>query len=101
MENSDQPVRCGCGGEAMLLVDMNNYSIMCRKCGISTENYDTKTEAITAWNKAMGADKRSDLAITKGYWMVTYDGLHCSICNYKLDTTAVPDICPHCRAEMK
>ena len=39
----------------MLLVDMNDYSIMCMKCGISTDNYDTKTEAITAWDRAMGA----------------------------------------------
>ena len=55
MTDELKPVRCGCGGEAMLLVDMNNYSIMCRKCGINTENYDTEAEAIMAWNKAMGA----------------------------------------------
>ena len=56
MTDELKPVRCGCGGEAMLLVDMNNYSIMCRKCGISTENYDTEAEAVQAWNRAMGTE---------------------------------------------
>lgn len=41
-----------------------------------------------------------DINNNKGYWRVTYDGLHCSICNYKLDTTAIPDICPSCGAKM-
>lgn len=38
--------------------------------------------------------------ITNGYWCVTYDGLHCSVCNYKLDTTAIPNICPNCGVKM-
>ena len=63
MTDELKPVRCGCGGEAMLLVDMNNYSIMCRKCGISTENYDTETEAIGAWNTAMGAGTNSVVSV--------------------------------------
>ena len=39
-------------------------------------------------------------AANNGYWCVTYDGLHCSVCNYKLDITAIPNICPSCGAKM-
>lgn len=96
-----KPVRCGCGGEAILdcyLGDLhrsNLYYIYCAKCDIRTSNYLSEAEAVEAWNRAMGAGK-SEIAITKGYWMTTYDGLHCSVCNYKCETTALPEVCPHC-----
>lgn len=106
------PVNCGCGGEAKIdyvLQPDGIYmvNVYCKNCGTKTIPFWAREKdlaidyAVTTWNKAMGKDKRSDLTITKGYWMVTNDGLHCSICNYKLDITAVPDICPHCGARMR
>lgn len=35
----------------------------------------------------------------KGHWM-WIDGVRCSVCNYKLQTTGVPFYCPHCGARM-
>lgn len=111
MSEELKPVRCGCGGEAK--VESANgydpfaekkipnlwYGVICRKCKIQTKSYYTEAEAIQAWNRAMGAGK-SQIAITKGHWVVTYDGLYCSVCNYKCETTAVPNVCPHCGTYM-
>ena len=53
-------VRCGCGGEASVDYFIGepsegaSYMVYCRKCEIQTMSYDTMTEAITAWNIAMG-----------------------------------------------
>lgn len=98
MSEELKTVRCGCGGEASCYFTHywgKCFSVQCSECGIETKPYDTEDEAIMAWNKAMGAGK-SEIAITKGYWMTTYDGLHCSVCNYKCETTALPEVCPHC-----
>ena len=101
------PVRCGCGGEATVdcyLGDLDKndlYYVYCPECNIQTANYLIEAEAITAWNRAMSGARRDKIAITKGYWRVTYDGLYCSVCNYKCETTALPDVCPHCGTSMK
>ena len=60
---TDELKRCGCGGEA----SVRNYTrtdhtedpyhyVQCDECRISTVLYLTEAEAITAWNKAMGAN---------------------------------------------
>ena len=36
-----------------------------------------------------------------GYWISSYSGLHCSVCNYKCETTNIPTYCPNCGAEME
>lgn len=61
------PVRCGCGGEAVLntgkiitATGEHLANVKCKKCGIaipvkvSLDQSEAKSEAITAWNKAMG-----------------------------------------------
>ena len=53
MTSVSKPVPCGCGGEAMLYVSWNYYCVICKKCGISTDNYGSETEAVCAWNRAM------------------------------------------------
>ena len=61
--NELKPVNCGCGGEAQVFLPFTNnsvYMIECKKCGICTSAYDTEAEAITAWNKAMWADRCCD-----------------------------------------
>ena len=32
-----------------------DHTVYCSKCNIETQMYDTEAEAITAWNRAMGA----------------------------------------------
>ena len=53
--NELKPVRCGCGGEA--IVDQTDgydeYQVYCPKCFMSSGTFNTEAEAITAWNTAM------------------------------------------------
>ena len=51
-----EPVRCGCGGEAMLYVSpiTTRRLLQCESCKIETAFYDSEAEAIEAWNMAMG-----------------------------------------------
>lgn len=106
MNDKLKPVRCGCGGEAKVITKLVSFApierkrVFCSKCYISTEWMKSEAEAITAWNRAMGAGK-DDVAITKGNWMMTYDGLHCSVCNYKCETTALSEVCPHCGTRLE
>ena len=63
MSEELKPVNCGCGGEAK--VDQTDgydeYQVYCPKCFMSSGTFNTEAEAIQAWNKAMGADKVSEL----------------------------------------
>ena len=71
-----KPIHCGCGGEA-IVHDCDQYDsfamlywVSCEKCGITTETYDDKAEAIKAWNRAMGGrdlDKEVKEAYRRGY----------------------------------
>ena len=113
MTDELKPVKCGCGGEAK--VEWSNgydpftekripklwYGVICKKCKIQTKSYYTEAEAITAWNRAMGSTEKSSTVERTGHWIATYDGLHCSVCNYKCETTYVPYVCPRCRADMR
>ncbi len=101
MTDELKPVRCGCGGEAFVSINgFIEYHVVCALCGMRTDWFRSKDKAIEAWNRAMGAGK-DDIAITKGTWMRTLDGFHCSVCFYKCETTALPDVCPHCGADMR
>ena len=57
MTDELKPVRCGCGGEALMSHGMSNgrndCMIVCTGCGIATRYFDTEAEAIEAWNLAM------------------------------------------------
>lgn len=58
MGNEIKITNCGCGGKAQVFFPFTNnsvYMIECKKCGICTSAYETETEAIQAWNKAMSA----------------------------------------------
>lgn len=53
-----KPVQCGCGGEAVIYVTHwwgKCYVCECEECGTASRPCDTEAEAITAWNRAMGA----------------------------------------------
>ena len=57
-----KPVRCGCGGE-MLTETIGNpvfgWRLRCPKWHIMTSWFDSESEAVEAWNKAMGAVRKS------------------------------------------
>ena len=76
-----KPVRCGCGGEAVVRhiektsnLPKDRWYIGCPKCDICTGLYDTEAEAVQAWNKAMGVthEKAIDYLQTTG-WMQDHD----------------------------
>ena len=98
--------RCGCGGEPEIYTIApegyeGSYCVRCTECLTQTPFFNKdKEKAIMVWNRAMGTGK-DKIAIKKGYWMVTYDGLHCSVCNYKCETTAPSNVCPHCGARLE
>ena len=53
-----KPVRCGCGGEAVVKMwaePDTPFLVMCEKCKASSGDYSSESEAIEAWNRAMGA----------------------------------------------
>ena len=59
----NKPVNCGCGGEANVIspfMHTDIYLVECNECGICTSSYNTKAEAIEAWNRAMGATNTND-----------------------------------------
>lgn len=37
--------------------EVYNYSVFCRGCGAETYEYDTKEEAVKAWNTRAGEEK--------------------------------------------
>ncbi len=115
-------VKCGCGGEAS--VDFfigepsegTSYVVYCRKCEIQTMSYDTMTEAVEAWNRAMGAtdihvgDKfAKDMNVPrKGKWLwdEEEDRCYCSECGEEDDLSIdgvymMHDFCPNCGADMR
>ena len=59
-------VNCGCGGEAFVHLmrfekSESRYYVQCDECGMRTEIQWTESEAITAWNKAMGGTEKSSI----------------------------------------
>lgn len=72
MSDELKPVRCGCGGEAIIGLKewedrKGNYHensfVYCNDCSISTGGYLTEAEAIEAWNRAMGTNTRRLLEV--------------------------------------
>ena len=55
-KSQPKPVRCGCGGEAVIHEqEYGEFDVYCPMCFITTDDYNTEAEAIEAWNRAMGA----------------------------------------------
>lgn len=58
MSDVIKTVHCGCGGEAYYHMLGNaitqGYYICCEECGTKTAVHGTLTEAVKAWNIAMG-----------------------------------------------
>jgi hypothetical protein len=118
MTDNLKPVRCGCGGEAMLYVSPISTLclLQCESCKIETAFYDTEVEAITAWNKAMSGNVQEcakDARCTERTAKVvvhdvciTVEGtnLHeaeylCGACKKKV--LGGDDYCSHCGARLE
>ncbi len=55
MTDDMKPVRCGCGGETVIMpTPSGRFAVGCKKCDICTGLYNTEAEAVKAWNTAMG-----------------------------------------------
>jgi nitrate/TMAO reductase-like tetraheme cytochrome c subunit len=112
------PVRCGCGGEARVqrvrTLKSHVLVVMCTKCEIATNFYTNEAEAVTAWNRAMGAkdtnvgDKfAKDINVpNKGKWQRRKgsDCWECSECHAVLESDDIVRhnyyYCYHCGADM-
>lgn len=118
MTDELKPVRCGCGGEAEVVrissfkshdVFTANAFVVCKKCKIETAYYScdlypyiskeraykyAESEAIEAWNKAMG--KPTAKVKDFGHPCGTYG--YCSNCGgYCVNEEPY---CPHCGAKL-
>lgn len=78
MSEKLKPVRCGCGGEAVLntgkiiaATGEHLANVKCKKCGIaipvkvSIDQSEAEAEAITVWNLAMSGSAEEKL---KAFW---------------------------------
>ena len=98
--NKKQLLPCGCGGEAKVqrvrTLKAHVFVVMCKKCQIATDYYTTETEAVEAWNKAMGerTAKVKNIAHVRGYPM---EG-NCGNCGYEVVDDGV--FCPGCGAKL-
>lgn len=66
MTDELKPVRCGCGGEAVIYVTHwwgKCYVCECEECGTASRPCNTEAEAVKAWNRAMGADVNSVVSV--------------------------------------
>ena len=102
MSEELKPVRCGCGGKAVIYVTHwwgKCYVCECEECGTTTKPCDTEAEAVEAWNRAMGerTAKVNEIA-TRSY---------CGECGERLDDyddiCGEPPIkyCPMCGARLE
>ena len=107
-----KPVNCGCGGEAKVqrvrTLKSHVLVVMCTKCEIATNYYATEAEAITAWNRAMGAkdinvpnNERTAKAIEHDASVTDTDGYKyhrseylCGACKKKV--LGGDEYCSHC-----
>ena len=126
--NKKQLLPCGCGGDAYHdsascwnpeqeeWIPNFWHRVICKNCGTQTKAFYTEAEAITAWNRAMGAtdmnvgDKfAKDMNVPrKGKWLwdEEEDRCYCSECGEEDDLSIdgvymMHDFCPNCGADMR
>lgn len=101
MINEFKLARCGCGGEAKVASyhgdGYESFYVYCQNCNTDSDYYETETEAIEAWNKAMGVRtaKVKNIAYIRGY---PPEG-ECSNCGY--DVVDDGEYCPSCGARLE
>ena len=114
MSETLKPVRCGCGGKARIVYidgeDSEDTFVECIRCRISIPVCPSEAEAVTTWNRAMGAtdmnvgDKERTAKVSNqifnnsnpykvGAWigtcecgeLVSYSSKYCHMCGAKLE----------------
>ena len=112
MSDKLKPVPCGCGGEAVVHEqEYGEYEVYCPRCFITTDDYKTETDAITAWNRAMGSTEKSSpverTAEVIEHEMIITDADGCSyhrtkyICgNCKKKVIGGDEYCSHCGSRL-
>lgn len=126
MEDEIKIANCGCGGEAVhgkwvRKVGVIAHAVGCKNCGIQTKPYPTEAEAITAWNRAMGAKDinvpnkfvtdtnvgnkertakvvSDDVIITVNGYRYHYEEYLCNACKKKV--FSCDSYCSHCGAKL-
>ena len=96
-----KPVRCGCGGEAKIISYLSRdycqmvYYVRCEECGTETDDLFTESEAITAWNRAMGERTAKATRNPQAFFY------HCE-CGYALCCEKNDmNYCPNCGARLE
>ena len=107
-----KPVKCGCGGEAIIGLNewedrKGNYHensfVYCADCSVSTMGFLTEAEAIKTWNTTMGANRVQFEAVERMAKVTDYTenvcgieaegGGKCECGNWVYDELPY---CPHC-----
>lgn len=110
MSEELKPVRCGCGGKAIVWNYNNSEGITwsvvyCENCKIQTLKLETEAEAIAAWNRSLGnGDKASPVERTVKVEKVTRVSSvirtgRCGNCGY--DVIDSYKHCPNCGARLE
>ena len=109
MEDKIKIANCGCGGKGKVLkITEKDYFITCSNCHTDSGIYSTETEAIQAWNKAMGAKDinvpnkfATDTNVGNKTAKFKQDGefLRCEKCNHIVDSGY--KYCPNCGCRLE
>ena len=94
----NKPVNCGCGGFVdSHLGKYTSWFISCEKCGVRTPLCASRDEAITIWNRAMGAkDTNVPNKNTVIIQPFTTDMNHVGYCKCGYLVNAEWKYCPNC-----
>lgn len=106
MTDELKPVRCGCGGEAIILSFENldnsiSVYVSCPKCHTSTVSFcgeQAKSNAIEVWNKAMG---ERTVKVEDTWKIAGYDEINawCPECEHRI--TRGCSYCPTCGVKLE
>ena len=97
MNDELKPVRCGCGGEA--IVDQTDgydeYNVYCPKFFMSSGTFNTEADAVAAWNRAMGERVAKATRKPEAFFYRCECGY--GLCCEKNDM----NYCPHCGCRLE
>jgi len=105
-----KPVNCGCGGNWTIVMGRHPIAkyiywyVRCEDCGTRTDEYDTKEQAITAWNKAMSGSAEDFSAVERTAKVnVSYrdESVVFGFCECGQSVNTYSTYCPVCGARLE